>query len=256
MTVSGFLIDLDGVVYINGEPIPGAVSALRELQKRGIPFRFVSNNTHRSRETIRERLARFGDDVPAAWNFTPLTAAIAYLRGAGAGSSWLLGSPDAAAELRSAGINPSDPNASHVLVGDVSDVLEYDMFVTGFRILMRNRAELLALEHDRYFKGNDGLLLSAGAFVAALEFAADVSATLLGKPSAKFFQAALTSLGLPAGEVVMVGDDPRSDIGGAASVSVRGVLVLTGKFDGVLPADAPAPWKILPGLSDILSLTQ
>lgn len=66
MTVSGFLIDLDGVVYINGEPIPGAVSTLQELQKRGIPFRFVSNNTHRSRETIRAQLARFGVDVPAA----------------------------------------------------------------------------------------------------------------------------------------------------------------------------------------------
>ncbi|MCQ2356019.1 MAG: HAD-IA family hydrolase, partial [Methanocorpusculum sp.] len=102
----------------------------------------------------------------------------------------------------------------------------------------------------------DGLLLSAGAFVAALEFAADVSATLLGKPSAAFFHAALSSLGLPPEEVVMIGDDPRSDIGGAASVSVRGVLVLTGKFDGVLPADVAAPWKILPGLSDVLSLMQ
>ena len=256
MTVSGFLIDLDGVVYINGEPIPGAVSTLQELQKRGIPFRFVSNNTHRSRETIRARLARFGVDVPVAWIFTPLSAAITYLRDADAGSCWLLGSPDAAVELRNAGINPADPDASHVMVGDLSDVLEYDMFVTGFQVLMRNHAELLALEHDRYFKGSDGLLLSAGAFVAALEFAADVSATLLGKPSAAFFHAALSSVGLPPEEVVMIGDDPRSDIGGAASVSVRGVLVLTGKFDGVLPADAVAPWKILPCLSDVLSLMQ
>lgn len=256
MTVSGFLIDLDGVVYINGEPIPGAISALQELRRRGVPFRFVSNNTHRSRETIRARLARFGVDVPVEWIFTPLTAAIAYLRNAGAASCWLLGSPAAAEELKRAGINPADPAASHVLVGDLSDVLEYDMFVTGFRVLKNNHAELLALEHDRYFKGSDGLLLSAGAFVAALEFAADVSATLLGKPSAAFFQTALSSLGLPPEEVVMIGDDPRSDIGGAASLSIRGILVLTGKFDGVLPPDAAAPWKILPGLSDILSLTQ
>ncbi|HJK57939.1 MAG TPA: TIGR01458 family HAD-type hydrolase [Methanocorpusculum sp.] len=256
MTVSGFLIDLDGVVYINGEPIPGAVPALQELKRRGIPFRFVSNNTHRSRETIQARLARFGVDIPVEWIFTPLTAAIAYLRQAGATSCWLLGSPDAAKELTDAGINPADPNASHVLIGDLSDVLGYEMFVAGFRVLMRNHAELLALEHDRYFKGSDGLLLSAGAFVAALEFAADTSAKLLGKPSAAFFQAALSSLGLPPAEVVMIGDDPRSDIGGAATVSVRGVLVLTGKFDGVLPDGVVAPWKILPGLADALDLTQ
>ncbi|HJK39558.1 MAG TPA: TIGR01458 family HAD-type hydrolase, partial [Methanocorpusculum sp.] len=117
MTVSGFLIDLDGVVYINGEPIPGAVPALQELKRRGIPFRFVSNNTHRSRETIHARLARFGVDIPVEWIFTPLTAAIAYLRQAGATSCWLLGSPDAAKELTNAGINPADPNASHVLIG-------------------------------------------------------------------------------------------------------------------------------------------
>ena len=114
-------------------------------------------------------------DIPVEWIFTPLTAAIAYLRQAGATSCWLLGSPDAAKELTNAGINPADPNASHVLIGDLSDVLGYEMFVAGFRVLMRNHAELLALEHDRYFKGSDGLLLSAGAFVAALEFAADTS---------------------------------------------------------------------------------
>ena len=256
MTVSGFLIDLDGVVYINGEPIPGAIAALQELQHRGIPFRFVSNNTHRSRQTIQARLARFGMDVPVEWIFTPLTAAVAYLRDAGVASCWFLGNHNVAAELREAGINPADSDAAHVLVGDLSDVLTYEMFVAGFRVLMRNHAELLALEHDRYFQGNDGLLLSAGAFVSALEFAANVSATLLGKPSAAFFRAALTSIGLLPEEVVMIGDDPRSDIGGAASVSVRGVLVFTGKFHGDLPEDAVRPWKLLPGLSHVLSLMQ
>lgn len=256
MTVSGFLIDLDGVVYINGEPIPGAISALRELQCQSIPFRVVSNNTHRSRKTISARLAGFGVEVPIEWIFTPLAAAVTYLREAGADSCWLLGSPDAAAELWEAGINPADPDAAHVLVGDLSDVLDYRMFVAGFRVLAGNHAELLALEHDRYFKGNDGLLLSAGAFVAALEFAADTKARLLGKPSAEFFQWALSSLRLPPEEVIMIGDDPCSDIGGAASVGMRGALVLTGKFTGVLPTDAVRPVWILPGLSDIESLMQ
>ena len=179
MRVSGFLIDLDGVVYINGEPSPGALPTLREMQDRNIPFRFVSNNTHRSRKTIAARLARFGVNVPTEWIFTPIVAAASYLRDAGADSCWLLGSPDAAEELREAGIDPADPNTSHVLVGDLSVVLTYDMFFTGFRVLTGNSAELLALEHDRYFKGSDGLLLLAGAFVAALEFAAGVQSRLL-----------------------------------------------------------------------------
>ncbi|MDU9376192.1 Acid sugar phosphatase [Methanocorpusculaceae archaeon Sp1] len=256
MTVSGFLIDLDGVVYINGEPIPGSPEVLRELLDRKIPFRFVSNNTHRSRRSIADRLAGFGVTVPVEWIFTPLIAAVSYLRDAGAGSCWFLGSPDAAEELLAAGIDPCNQNASHVLVGDLSDVLSYEMLVAGFRILANNNAELLALEHDRYFKGSDGLLLSAGAFVSALEFAADTRAQLLGKPSAEFFSRALADLSLPSEEVIMIGDDPRSDIGGAAAVGVRGVLVLTGKFSGELPADAITPYRIISGLSDIRQFMQ
>lgn len=254
MTVAGLLIDLDGVVYLNGKPIPGAVPALLELQRRKIPFRFVSNNTHRSRSTISRRLRGFGVHVPVEWIFTPLVAVVRYLRDAGCTSCYLLGSPDAAAELREAGIDPEDLSASHVVVGDLSDVLTYDMFVAGFRVLMANHATLLALEHDRYFQGEDGLLLSAGAFVSALEYSGDRTAVLLGKPSSEFFLRAVSSLGLSPDEVLMIGDDPRSDAAGAASAGIRGVLVLTGKFTGQLPPGVSAPYRVIPGLADVFDL--
>lgn len=112
MTTFGFLIDLDGVVYLNGEPFPGVVSALQRMQTEGIPFRFVSNNTHRSKRSIADHLLGFGVAVPVAWIFTPIAAAVRYLQDAGADSCWFLGSPDAAGELREAGINPADPGAA------------------------------------------------------------------------------------------------------------------------------------------------
>ena len=93
-------------------------------------------------------------------------------------------------------------------------------------------AGLLALERSPYwYAGEAGLQLDAGAIVAALEFAADVSAENVGKPSSRFFELALADLGMRADEVLMIGDDLLNDGRGAAAVGCRTALVRTGKFD-------------------------
>ena len=75
-----------------------------------------------------------------------------------------------------------------------------------------------------------GPLLDAGAFVAGLEYAASVEATVLGKPSMAYFEAALSALDADAGMTWMVGDDIESDIAGAQAHGMRTILVRTGKF--------------------------
>ena len=73
----------------------------------------------------------------------------------------------------------------------------------------------MALERDRYWMAHDGLALSAGPFVTALEFATGKKAVLMGKPSRDFFDLALNDMGLNREQVVMIGDDIQTDIGGA-----------------------------------------
>ena len=73
-------------------------------------------------------------------------------------------------------------------------------------------------------------LLDAGAFVAGLEYAAETEATVLGKPSAAYFAAALEVLDYEPGQTWMVGDDVEADIGGATAFGLRSILVRTGKF--------------------------
>ena len=90
---------------------------------------------------------------------------------------------------------------------------------------------LVALQRNRYWKTVDGLALDAGAFVAALEYAAGVSATVVGKPSQAFFTSAIRTLGNVAPEdVVVVGDDATTDVAGAKACGCTGVLVRTGKY--------------------------
>ncbi len=108
-------------------------------------------------------------------------------------------------------------------------MLTYNSLNTAFRHLM-NGADLIALENDGYWMAPDGLSLSAGPFVQALEFASGKKATIVGKPSKTFFELALHDMGLRANEAAMIGDDIFTDIGGACSMGMRGILVGTGKY--------------------------
>jgi ribonucleotide monophosphatase NagD (HAD superfamily) len=76
----------------------------------------------------------------------------------------------------------------------------------------------------------DGLSLSAGPFVQALEFATGKAATIVGKPSKTFFDLALRDMGLRVDQAAMIGDDILTDIGGARTIGMQGILVRTGKY--------------------------
>jgi phospholysine phosphohistidine inorganic pyrophosphate phosphatase len=76
----------------------------------------------------------------------------------------------------------------------------------------------------------DGLCLDVGSFVAALEYATQREAVLIGKPARAFFLLACQSMGVPSEATVVIGDDLEADVGGAKAAGCTGVLVRTGKF--------------------------
>ena len=76
----------------------------------------------------------------------------------------------------------------------------------------------------------EGWQLDGGAYVSALERAAEVTATVCGKPAPAYFASALELLGVDAGRALMVGDDMVNDVLGAQAAGIRGALVRTGKF--------------------------
>jgi HAD superfamily hydrolase (TIGR01458 family) len=121
-----------------------------------------------------------------------------------------------------------DPDA--ILVGDLGERWSYALLQEAFDYLIRGAA-LIALSRDRYWQQGERLALDAGPFVAGLEFAAEKSATVAGKPSPAFYTAALKSIDLPPSpSVAMVGDDLWSDVEGAQRAGLQGWLVRTGKY--------------------------
>jgi HAD superfamily hydrolase (TIGR01458 family) len=120
-----------------------------------------------------------------------------------------------------------DPNA--VLIGDAAEDFDYAHLNRAFQLCQAG-APLLGIGYNRYFKLNDQLLLDAGPFVTAIEFAASVKATILGKPSAEFFDQVLASTGATATQTLMIGDDVFGDVEGALQAGLSGCLVKTGKY--------------------------
>jgi HAD superfamily hydrolase (TIGR01458 family) len=144
-----------------------------------------------------------------------------------------------------------------VLVGgadeteETGQVFAYEKLNRAFSEL-RGGARLVCLHKNRWWQTSSGALLDAGAFVAGLEYAAEVTAEVVGKPTAAYFQAALAELEATPGEAVMVGDDIEADIGGAKSLGMEGVLVRTGKFRPAALREAdPQPDAVIDSIADL-----
>src|SRR5512145_1056515 len=179
--IQGFLIDLDGVLYVGDHPVEGAPDTIRFLEENEYKFRFVSNTTRKSRRTIAKRLQTMGFTIPEEYIFTPALAAVTWLKNQHLQSYFLLTTGDVGEDFDHGQANMQGRKIELVIVGDAGDIITYESMNTAFRHLMAG-AELVALEKDRYWMAPNGISLSAGPFVAALEFASGKTATLMGKP--------------------------------------------------------------------------
>jgi HAD superfamily hydrolase (TIGR01458 family) len=228
--VDGLLLDMDGVLAQSFAPLPGALDALAWIRERGIPFRIVTNTTTHTREELAATLRDGGLDLEAGDIVTAVVGTAAYLREHHPGARvLLLTDGDAREDLQGVTLAGPDDPADVVVLGGASDDFTYANINRIFRLVM-DGAALVGMHRNLYWRTEEGLELDGGAYLAGLEAAAGVTATVCGKPSPAFFESALTLLGLPADRVAMVGDDIVNDVLGAQACGLTGVLVRTGKF--------------------------
>ena len=228
--MAAILLDVDGVLYVSGEPIPGAVDAVRRLRADGHRIRFVTNSTTMSRSQLGESLRSLGFAVDDDELQTTGDVASRVLAGKRVLALTMPGILD---DLR--GMQLIGMNADAVLVGGADETEEPNRI---YSYLNLNRAflelvagaDLYCLHRNRWWQTAEGPRLDAGAIVAGLEYAAGIEATVLGKPSPAYFRAALEALDSDPELTWMVGDDIEGDVVGAQAVGMRTVLVRTGKF--------------------------
>ena len=224
MGIKGLMLDLDGTLYVGEEPIAGAREAVGVLEASGLALRYVTNTTRMPRRAVLERMRTLGFMVEEDEVFTPAWAASRLI---GERSCLALVDESLHEDLGRARLTEDSPEV--VLVGDLGKGFTYARLDAAFRCLVEG-ADLVALQKNRYWHSGDGLSLDAGPFVAALEYASEKGAIVVGKPEESFFRVALEDMGFGAHEVAMVGDDAEADIVGAKQAGLWGIQVRTGKW--------------------------
>jgi HAD superfamily hydrolase (TIGR01458 family) len=246
--VRGLLLDLDGVIVLKGEAIPGAAAAVDELNRRGIPFRIVTNTSLVSRASLARYGASIGITVPADRILSGLSISAAYTARQFPGRPlYVLASDDARIEFAGQHLltdeEAGEPGASAaaVVIGDSPEIVSHPTLNRAFR-LIRGGAELIGMHKNRWWLTPDGPTIDSGAIVAGLEYATGVRARIVGKPAREFFAVAAAEVQadlaardggsrVPRSALAMVGDDIQTDVLAAQRAGLRGVFVLTGKHD-------------------------
>ena len=133
------------------------------------------------------------------------------------------------------GIELVGDHAEAVLVGGCDETIEPNQVFSYMNLSrafseIQMGASLYCLHKNKWWQTSLGPMLDSGAFVAGLEYATGVEATVLGKPSPSYFAAALDALGAEPELTWLVTDDVEADVRGARLFGMKTALVRTGKF--------------------------
>ncbi len=253
--VRGVLFDLDGTIYRGGELIPGASETIESLKSSGIRCVFASNNPTATSLDYARRLTGMG--IP--------TEASEVLTSGGVAAQWLLRThPDASVfvvgeaplirELETAGVRVTASEDADVVLAAFDRTFTYEKWNTAFQALRRG-ALFVATNPDTTCPVADGgLIPDCGGITAALETTTGRQLdVVIGKPSLIMAAAALERLGMSAGEALMVGDRPETDIEMGRAAGIRTVLVLTG-VSGPAAAAAGTATAVLPSVRELPAL--
>ena len=250
----GLLVDLDGVVWIGREPVPGSAEALRELLAAGVKIVFVTNNPGKPAAVYAERLREAG--VPVA-DDRIVTAGEATARLAaerGGGTAFVIGAPAFHESVAAAGLELLEGDAGReadaVLVSGHRG-FDYEELLTATLALQRGAA-LFATSRDPTLPMPGGARPGTGAVLAAVETASGATAEIGGKPEPHLFATARKRLAA-AKRVAMVGDRVSSDIEGGRRAGLKTVLVLSGATSREEAEGAvPVPDHVVADLAGLL----
>jgi HAD superfamily hydrolase (TIGR01450 family) len=252
----GLLVDLDGVVWIGREPVPGSAQALAALLEAGKEVVFVTNNPSRPPARYAERLREMGVEVGEERVVTAgmVAARLAADGSRPGGTAFVIGAPALKEMVAAAGAEPLEgeqARAAEVVVVSGHRGFDYEELLTA-KLALDGGARLVATSHDPTMPMPGGAWPGTGAVLAAVETASGRTAEIGGKPERHLFEMAMEAIGRPA-RAAMVGDRIASDIDGGRAAGLATVLVLTGASSREdAEAAEPPPDHVLDSLAGLL----
>ena len=258
LSFDGLILDLDGVVWVGREPVPGSVETLRQLRARDLPLVFLTNDPTGARADYATRLAEIGLSVAEEEIVTSGSALASLIRDREGRSkpAFIIGSPALKRELERVGLelySGERGRAAEVVAVGGHTGFNYDELRIAAQAVGRG-ATLYAAGRDPTFPMPDGPWPATGSILAAVETATSVRAIVAGKPEPYIFELARSLLG-GCDRVAIVGDHLAADIVGGSSAGLTTILVLTGTTSRRdLEAAEIAPDVVLDDLAGLLQL--
>jgi HAD superfamily hydrolase (TIGR01450 family) len=248
----GFLVDLDGVVWVGRDPIPGSPEALRTMLAAGKELVFVTNNPSKPPREYAERLGELGVEVsPERIVTAGIVASRLALEAGGPGAPTLvLGRKPMHDQISEVGLrvieNEEAREAKVVVVSGFRD-LTFEHLLAAKRALDAGAA-LIATSHDPTMPMPGGEWPWTGAILAAVEVSSGKKAEIAGKPEHHLFELALSRI--PEAErVAMIGDRLSSDIAGGQAAGLDTILVLSGTSGSGGGSEDPETAAVKPTLT-------
>ena len=254
------VLDLDGCVWVGGEPTPGAVEAIDALRAGGKGIAFATNNSRAGADEYVRKLwglgiqASLADVVTVGGALQHLLAETRQGR-----TAFVIGTDVMLRHVAEAGLkvlNGTDlASRAEVVIVAATDHFTYDDLRTAGLALQRG-ADFLATGRDPTHPMPEGLWPGTGALLAAVETVAGRTAPIVGKPEPQLFLTAIDRLG--DGRTLVVGDRLDTDVAAAARAGLEAALVLTGgttraEADAALAsADGPRPIAVAETLATLV----
>jgi HAD superfamily hydrolase (TIGR01450 family) len=253
---AGYVVDLDGTVYLGDQPLPGAVETLGRIRAAGSRLVFLTNNPLRSAASYAELLRGLGVQADQREIVTPLSVLTSYLEKRHPGAAVLtVAEPLVDQTLLAAGIPvTAEPSAAGVVVVSFDRTFDYTKLLRAFRAVHRHGAVIVATNPDPFCPSPDGGLPDCAAMLAAVEACTGARAeAVLGKPGPQMAAEVHDRLGVPPGDAAMVGDRILTDVAMSRALRMTSILVLSGATAaGDVPGSAVQPDYVIDSIGDLL----
>lgn len=230
------LFDLDGTLYRGNEPIPGAGQLISDLQRKGIPCLYVTNNSTRTALEVTEHLHVMGIPAEERMVVTSAQAAAYYIQeNHPRARTFVIGEKGLHEALLDQGIhiigNDDDDDEqlqyAEVVVQGLDRKLNYERMTLAVKHLLHG-AIFIQTNPDRLLPVDGGFLLGAGSIGAALEAASGIQPIVIGKPSEIMMNYTLKKAGTASDRSWVIGDNPYTDLAAGRNAGCPTILVLTG----------------------------
>lgn len=223
----GFLIDLDGTVYKGTEKIIEAIDFVKELDRRGLPYLFLTNNSTKHPSDVSKKLIDMGVPSTTEHVFTTSMATASYIKEQQADAKvYPIGEEGLHMAIEECGLEIVEEGADFVVMG-LDRNINYEKLAKG-ALNIRAGARFVATNGDVALPTERGFLPGAGSLISVLSVTTGVKPKFIGKPESIIVEQAIEVLGTTKEETLMVGDNYATDILAGINAGIDSLLVHTG----------------------------